>query len=200
MEPNVVSRSVAGGGTLARVCLGQNGPAEMTEFLERAGLEVLPYAHKSRATLYVDFQGARPAGVEVLSLDLSAKGERASHANADFATDKWQTAALLIISDALRLKPVLLSADPAMLSVLRSAIAAATSHMPVILTGEIGCGKYNVARLIHSASRYRGTLVSISCASLQDVDIENLLRDLPRRSGGTCGGVAAEAAPAAAIL
>ena len=189
MEPNVVGRSAPAGATLARVCLGQNGPPEIAEFLERAGIEVIPYAQKSRASLYVDFLGARPSGVEILSLDLSAKGERAPRANADLATDKWQAAALLIISQALRLKPVLLSADPVMLSMLRSAIAAATSHMPMILTGEIGCGKYNVARLIHSASRYRGPLISVSCASLQDVDMDNLLRTWPDARGEGGAGI-----------
>src|SRR5579863_2094092 len=127
-----------------RVCLGQNGPAEMADFIARAGIEVLPYAHRSRASIYVDFVGARPTGMEVLSFDFTARGERAPRATADLATDKWQAAALLVISHALRLKPALLSTDPPMLSVLRSAVAAATSHLPIILNGEIGTGKYNI--------------------------------------------------------
>jgi len=115
----------------------------------------------------------------VLSFDFTAKGERAPRATADLATDKWQAAALLVISHSLRLKPALLSGDPAMLSVLRSAVAAANSHLPIILDGEIGTGKYNVARIIHSASRFRGPLLSVSCASLQDVEVENLTRTIP---------------------
>lgn len=166
-----------------RVCLGQNGPAEMADFISRAGIEVLPYAHRSRASIYVDFVGARPTGMDVLSFDFTAKGERAPRATADLATDRWQAAALLVISHALRLKPALLSADPPMLSVLRSAIAAATSHLPIILDGEIGTGKYNVARIVHSASRYRGPLLSVSCASLQDVDVENLTCTIPESRG-----------------
>jgi DNA-binding NtrC family response regulator len=167
----------------ARVCFGPNAPAEMAEFVARAGIEVLPPAHRTRATLYVDFVGARPSGMEVLSFDFSARGERAPRAGADLATDKWQVAALLVISQALRLKPVLLTADGALLSVLRSAVAAATSHVPIILDGEIGVGKYNVAKLIHSASRSRGSLLSVSCASLQDVDVENLTRTIPESKG-----------------
>ena len=166
-----------------RVCLGQNAPAEMADFISRAGIEVLPYAQRIRASIYVDFVGARPTGMDVLSFDFTAKGERAPRATADLATDKWQAAALLVVSHALRLKPVLLSADAAMLSVLRSAIAAATSHLPIILDGEIGAGKYNVGRLIHSASRYRGPLLSVSCASLQDVDVDNLTRTIPESKG-----------------
>ena len=80
----------------------------MADFIARAGIEVLPYAHRSRASIYVDFVGARPTGMEVLSFDFTAKGERAPRATADLATDKWQAAALLVISHALRLKPALL--------------------------------------------------------------------------------------------
>jgi len=170
--------------TAPRVCLGQDAPAEMADFIARAGIEVLPYAHRSRATLYVDFVGARPSGMEVLSFDFATKGERAPRTGADLATDKWPTAALLVISHALRLKPALLTADTSMLGVLRSAVGAATSHLPIILEGEIGAGKYNVARLIHSASRSRGPLLSVSCASLQDVDIDNFARTIPSADPG----------------
>ena len=171
------------GSSATRVCFGSNAPAEMSDFVARAGIEVLPLAHRTRATLYVDFVGARPTGMEVLSFDFSARGDRAPRATADLATDKWQVAALLVISQALRLKPVLLTADAAMLSVLRSAIAAANSHVPIILDGEIGAGKYNVAKLIHSASRSRGSLLSVSCASLQDVEVDNLSRTIPEAKG-----------------
>jgi hypothetical protein len=133
MDPTPVTQAAAASAAspaTPRVCLGQNAPAEMADFISRAGIELLPHAHRSRASIYVDFVGACPTGIEVvLSFDFTAKGERAPRATADLATDKWQAAALLVISHALRLKPVLLSADAAMLSVLRSAITAATSHL-----------------------------------------------------------------------
>ncbi len=166
-----------------RVCLGPNAPAEMGDFIARAGIEVLPYANKHRATMYVNFVGARPSGVEVLSLDLATKGSRAPRPTADLATDQWQTAACMVISQALRLKPILLTADPAMLGAIRSAMGVAASQVPVILSGEIGSGKYNIARIIHAASRCSGSLHSISCASLQDVDVENLIGTLPGSEG-----------------
>ena len=88
-------------GRLPRVCLGPNAPAEMADFISRAGIEVLPFANKHRATMYVDFVGARPAGVEVVSIDLVVQGlARAAH-SADLATDQWQTAACMVISQAL---------------------------------------------------------------------------------------------------
>ena len=187
MDPSSIPGSAPSASSAPpRVCLGLNSPAEMADFVSRAGIEVLPYAQRTRASLYVDFVGARPTGMEVLSLDLGAKGERAARAGADFATDKWQTSSLLVISDALRLKPPLLTADPAMLSVIRSAVGAASNHLPIILEGEIGSGKYNLARLIHSAGRSSGPLLTVSCASLQDVQIENLARSIPesKASGG----------------
>jgi two-component system response regulator FlrC len=165
------------------VCLGPNAPAEMTDFIARAGIEVLPFANKHRATIYVDFVGARPSGVEVVSIDLLVKGSRAPRNTADLATEQWQTAACMVISQALRLKPLLLSADPAMLGALRSAMGVAASQVPVIVSGEIGSGKYSIARIIHSASRCSGLLHSISCASLQDVDVENLIGTLPASEG-----------------
>ena len=86
---------------MPRVCLGPNAPAEMADFIARAGIEVLPFANKHRATMYVDFVGARPSGVEVVSLDLLVKGSRAPRTTADLATDQWQTAACMVISQAL---------------------------------------------------------------------------------------------------
>jgi len=162
-----------------RICLGPDAPAEMADFIARAGLEVLPFVHKHRATMYVDFVGARPSGVEVLSIDLVSRGARAPRATADLATDQWQAAACMVISQALRLKPILLTTDSAMLGAIRSAMGVAASQVPVILSGEIGVGKYNLGRLIHSASRTQGALHTISCASLQDVDADNLLGTLP---------------------
>src|SRR5260221_7202420 len=101
-DPNELSRATR---LAPRICLGPNAPAEMADFIARAGLEVLPYANKHRATMYVDFIGARPSGIEVLSLDLAVKGSRAARANADLATDQCQTAACMVVSQALSLKP-----------------------------------------------------------------------------------------------
>lgn len=162
-----------------RVCVGPGAPAEMADFLTRAGLEVLPYARKQHASLYADFVGARPSGVEVLSFDLGPAGTHAIRTDADLATDCWPAAACLIISCALRLKPPLITTDPDMLAVIKSAIGVATSDVAVIVQGEIGVGKYNLARLLHCASHSCGPLVTINCASLETIDIDNLLASLP---------------------
>jgi transcriptional regulator of acetoin/glycerol metabolism len=166
------------GDTTPRVSLGPGAPAEMADFLTHAGVDVLPYAQKHHSQFYVDFVGARPPGVEVISVDLAERGSRAARANCDLATDNWQAAACLVISRVLGLKPAILTADAATLTILKRAIGVATSPVPVVISGEIGAGKFNLARLIHSASRQRGSLFMINCASLDDAELVNL-KDLP---------------------
>ena len=165
-------------GALPRVSLGPGAPAELGDFLAHAGIDVLPYAQKHHAPLYVDFMGARPAGSEVVSIDLVERGSRPARANADLVTDNWPAAASLITSRALGLKPALISGDGAMLAVVKGAIGIATSSVPVIISGEIGAGKYNIARLIHCASRCRGGIFTLNCASLDDAELLSL-DDLP---------------------
>jgi transcriptional regulator of acetoin/glycerol metabolism len=176
--------------TVPRISLGPNAPAELSDFLAHAGIEVLHYAQKHHAQLYVDFVGASPGGVEVLSIDLAERGSRPARASAALVTDNWQAAACLIISRVLGFKPALLSADSATLSILKSAIGVAASAVPVIISGEIGSGKYNLARLIHSASRCRGGIFTMNCASLDDADLLSL-EDLPEAGPrGSAAGAA----------
>jgi hypothetical protein len=51
-----------------RIALGPGAPSEVAEFIARAGVEVVPFTQRHTAALYVDFVGARPPGVEVLSV------------------------------------------------------------------------------------------------------------------------------------
>ena len=44
----------------------------------------------------------------------------------------------------------------------------------LMLLGEIGVGKYNLARLLHGASHSCGPLLTINCASLENIDIDNM--------------------------
>jgi len=162
--------------TPVRVCLGPGAPQGMSEFISQAGVEVLSFAQKHLATIYVDFVGARPAGVEVLSVDLGAKG--GARPAADLVTDSWHAAATLVISHALRLKPPLVTGDPEMLLTVRTALGVADSYVPVLLSGEIGSGKYNLARFIHSASRTRAPLATVGCAGLENVELERFQRSL----------------------
>lgn len=151
---------------IPRVCLGMEAPAEVAEFLRCAGVEVLPFGQKQHASLYVDFVGAQPSGVPLLSIQLAPAGTRQTRPHAHLVTDNPLTAGCLIISRLLRLQPPLLTADPAMLDVVRTALSAAPSPVPVIISGEIGLGKAVLARLIHTASRRQGPFVTLNCVTL----------------------------------
>lgn len=159
----------------ARVCLGPGAPRLTAEFLTRAGFEVVSYAQRHHASLYVDFLGARPSGIEVLSVDLAAKAGFSPRPSADFACDDAEAVACFVISWILGLNPPLITADRETLSVIRSAIAVASSHVPVILRGEVGVGKQSLARLLHAASRSGGPWIPVSCSSFEDVDISVLV-------------------------
>lgn len=158
-----------------RVCLGPGAPAGMAEWLGGAGLEVLAHQQKHLASLYVDFVGARPAGIEVLQIDFGGRGHRPI---ADLVTDNWQAAACLVVSRALQLKPPLLTTDPAMLAIVASAIAVASSPLNVVISGEIGTAKYSLARLIHAASRSGGPLLTVNCAGFEEVDLTGMVARL----------------------
>ncbi|HLW72284.1 MAG TPA: sigma 54-interacting transcriptional regulator [Candidatus Binataceae bacterium] len=176
-----------------RVALGPGAPAELAEFVASAGIEVLPFTQRHAAALYVDFVGARPPGVELLSLDLEPRAG-GGRADADLAIADWQAGACLIVSAALRLRPALLTADPVMLAAVRSVLGVAASPVPVILSGEIGTGKYNLARLCHQASRSRGPLLTLNCARFDELDEHALMGAIARQAPGPLAG------PAAAML
>lgn len=167
---------------IPRVALGPGGPPEMAEFIGRAGIEVLPFTQRHAAPLYVDFVGARPAGVEILSIDLNRRATGGARVEADLATDDWQAAACLVISRALGLRPPLLTADSGMLATIRSVIGVAASPVPVIIHGEIGTGKYNLARLCHQASRSRGAILTLNCARFDELDSGALLNAIARQA------------------
>jgi DNA-binding NtrC family response regulator len=163
------------------VCLGMGAPEGMGDFLARAGLELVPYSQRHHATLYVDFVGARPGGVEVLNLELAGKSGEPSRSQTHFASDNWQTLACFVLSRALHLKPLLVTVEPETLSVITSAISVATSHVPVIVRGEIGVGKPSLARLIHSASRCDGPMFTVNCGTLESVETDTVLDALGNR-------------------
>jgi|YelNatPaOPRAMG01_1025707.scaffolds.fasta_scaffold04792_4 transcriptional regulator with GAF, ATPase, and Fis domain len=164
----------------ARVCLGPGAPRSVADFLERAGFEVLSYAQRHHARLYVDFLGARPAGIDVISVDLAAKAGFSPRPSADFACDDPEAVACFIVSSMLGLNPTLVTTDREMLGVIRSAVAVAASHVPVVLSGEVGVGKQSLARLMHAASRSTGAWIPANCSSFEDVDMGALAQSAGR--------------------
>ncbi len=68
--------------------------------------------------------------------------------------------------------PRFVADDPAVRSALRKAEAGALRRLPILIRGETGTGKEQVARHVHRASGRRGALVPVNCAALTGSLIE----------------------------
>ena len=64
------------------------------------------------------------------------------------------------------------SADPAIAAVVRQVERAASRKMPILIRGETGTGKEQLARHAHAASSRSGSFVAVNCAALPDSLIE----------------------------
>jgi sigma-54 dependent transcriptional regulator, acetoin dehydrogenase operon transcriptional activator AcoR len=64
------------------------------------------------------------------------------------------------------------SADPAIAAVVRRVESAAARKMPILIRGETGTGKEQLARHAHVASGRTGAFVPVNCAALPDSLIE----------------------------
>ncbi|MET3967794.1 sigma-54-dependent Fis family transcriptional regulator [Bradyrhizobium japonicum] len=64
------------------------------------------------------------------------------------------------------------SADPAIASVVQRVGVAAVRKMPILIRGETGTGKEQLARHAHTASGRAGAFVPVNCAALPDSLIE----------------------------
>ena len=62
--------------------------------------------------------------------------------------------------------------DAALRATLRELEAAAARKLPILIRGETGTGKEQVARHLHRASGRRGAFVAINCAALPDSLVE----------------------------
>jgi sigma-54 dependent transcriptional regulator, acetoin dehydrogenase operon transcriptional activator AcoR len=64
------------------------------------------------------------------------------------------------------------SADPTIAGIVRRVGIAAARKMPILIRGETGTGKEQMARHVHAASRRTGSFVAVNCAALPDSLIE----------------------------
>jgi transcriptional regulator of acetoin/glycerol metabolism len=62
--------------------------------------------------------------------------------------------------------------DPAVAAALRQAEAAACRGLSILIRGETGTGKEQLARRAHAASKRRGAFVPVNCAALPDSLVE----------------------------
>jgi transcriptional regulator of acetoin/glycerol metabolism len=65
-----------------------------------------------------------------------------------------------------------ISADPTIARIVRRVEIAAARKMPILIRGETGTGKEQMARHAHAASRRTGSFVAVNCAALPDSLIE----------------------------
>ena len=68
--------------------------------------------------------------------------------------------------------PDFVAEDPAIRTALRQAEAGALRRLPILIRGETGTGKEQVARHVHRVSRRRGAFVPVNCAALTGSLIE----------------------------
>ncbi|MGY4309366.1 transcriptional regulator of acetoin/glycerol metabolism [Bradyrhizobium sp. USDA 4369] len=64
------------------------------------------------------------------------------------------------------------SADPRIAAIVQRVAVAAARKMPILIRGETGTGKEQMARHAHAASRRSGSFVAVNCAALPDSLIE----------------------------
>ena len=64
------------------------------------------------------------------------------------------------------------SADPAIANIVRRVEKAVARKMPILIRGETGTGKEQLARHAHAASRRPGQFVAVNCAALPESLIE----------------------------
>ena len=69
-------------------------------------------------------------------------------------------------------QPAFVAADPSVAAALRQLEAAALRKLPILIRGETGTGKEQLARHAHAASGRRGSFVPVNCAALPDTLVE----------------------------
>ena len=74
--------------------------------------------------------------------------------------------------DAAGPVPAFVAEDPAVVTALRHVTAGALRGLPILIRGETGTGKEQVARYAHQASRRQGAFVAVNCAALSATLIE----------------------------
>src|ERR1700678_2177719 len=68
--------------------------------------------------------------------------------------------------------PPFISMDPVVARIVQQTEAAAQRKMPILIRGETGTGKEQLARHAHAASRRSGAFVGVNCAALPESLIE----------------------------
>jgi transcriptional regulator of acetoin/glycerol metabolism len=84
----------------------------------------------------------------------------------------WPARAATPAEAPTAIAPAFVANDPAVRTALRQAEAGALRSLPILIRGETGTGKEQVARHVHRASRRWGAFVPVNCAALTGSLIE----------------------------
>jgi DNA-binding NtrC family response regulator len=115
----------------------------------------------------IDFV-VKPVGVERLQVSLR-NALNTSALEGELARIKHSRSGTLGFSD-------IITKSPAMAAVLRMAEKAATSNIPVLVSGESGVGKELIARAIHGSGERRAKpFIAVNCGAMPENLVESIL-------------------------
>ena len=165
----------------------EDWPAKLKEILPHASFELVKNGSTGVGAIVVMHTRRRAPGergaVAIRGRDAALPAAPSHHAQAS------QPPA----TSAGNKRPRFVAEDPNVLAIVRRVESAAARKMPILIRGETGTGKEQLARHAHAASRRSGAFVAVNCAALPDSLIEAELFGYAdgaftgARSGGAIG-------------
>src|SRR4029453_8485844 len=177
----IIAESILGGHTIVTPAAVLDPRFSHRESVRRAGIQAVLCApvgtDQPRGVLYLTGGTGQPfseedrARVEVVTRHLAPVADRLLlQARAQSSDDPTRAPRARLRAEGL------IGRSPALAAVLREVAIAAPTSKTVLLTGETGTGKTQLARVIHDNSpRHRGPFVEVSCTNLPDGIVESEL-------------------------
>ncbi|CAL78090.1 putative sigma-54-dependent transcriptional regulator; putative transcriptional activator of acetoin/glycerol metabolism [Bradyrhizobium sp. ORS 278] len=160
----------------------EDWPAKLREILPHASFELVKNGNTGVGAIVVMHARRRAAG------ERSAAGMRGRDAAPPRSAQAPPPA-----RSAGNKTPRFVAEDPNVLAIVRRVEGAAARKMPILIRGETGTGKEQLARHAHAASGRAGAFIAVNCAALPDSLIEAELFGYAdgaftgARSGGAMG-------------
>ncbi|GLH76081.1 sigma-54-dependent Fis family transcriptional regulator [Bradyrhizobium sp. SSBR45G] len=165
----------------------EDWPAKLRELLPHASFELVKNGSTGVGAIVVMHARRRAPG------DRSAVTTRGRDGTPPAAPSRHAQASQPPTKPAAAKSPGFVAEDPNVLAIVRRVESAAARKMPILIRGETGTGKEQLARHAHAASGRSGPFIAINCAALPDSLIEAELFGYAdgaftgARSGGATG-------------